>query len=150
MHAIFIPYGKKEHVDNFFRDLQAQKYKLKMWKGKEVKHVWIEGQLRFCPFGVYEHIFPREEMDVVLTTLKFKTAPHTGEPKFNDRYDLGKVKLTILRKALKAKPAPDFKTDKAYLWLRDFVEIIPIGIREDDDIVDDTPGENFGWTHEAI
>ena len=73
MHAVFIPYGHKRLVETFLRDIEAQKYNLKLTspEGKE-SSIMIEGQLRVLPFGFYEHIFPKEYMNEVLTTLNFE------------------------------------------------------------------------------
>jgi len=140
MHAVFIPYGKRSEVELLLRDMDAQKHYIPMWKGKEKKGIWIQSQVRLLPFGVYEYIFPKEDMDVVLTTLKFDL----------DNYNLGKLKLFALKKALNIQKIPEFKKDRKYLWIKENVNIIPLGIREDTTIVDSTPGENLGWEHEAI
>jgi len=140
MHAVFIPYGKRSEVELLLRDMDAQKHYIPMWKGKKKKGIWIQSQVRLLPFGVYEYIFPKEDMDIVLTTLKFNEV----------KYDLGIIKTTLIKKALKVKKIPEFKKERKYLWIKDNVNIIPLGIREDVNIIDSTPGENFGWEHEAI
>jgi hypothetical protein len=139
MHISFIPYGKKEFVDMFLRDIAAQKYNWKHWKGKKVKELAVEGQLRILPFGVYEHVFPREYIDQVLTSLSFNT----------DQHYVSKTKLAILRKMIGHKKAPKFDGSRGFFWVRQHVGIIPIGIREDADMTD-PDGMNKGWTHEAI
>ena len=142
MHVVFILYGKFETVENLKIDMRAQKHQLRCHKGGKVKSPWMESQLRTLPFGVLEYVFPREDLDLVLTTLGFNT------PKDNV---IGKTRLRILRAALKVKKAPKkFNTEKQYLWRTEYTGIIPIGIREDGDFVDDTVGEYNGWKHEAI
>lgn len=139
MHAVFMPYGKRSEVELLLRDMEAQKHLLVMRKGKQEKKQWLQGQVRILPFGVIEYIFPKEDKDAVLTTLNFK------EKNFN----LGKLKIGFIRKMLKCKKIPKFNEKKHYLWIKTYVTIIPIGIREDKDIVGITALDK-GWTHEGI
>ncbi len=140
MHVAFIPYGKRECVNLMLDDMAAQKHRLKMWKGDKETTIWIQGQVRFMPFGVYEYVFPKEDLDAVLTTLKFK----------GNVYTLGEFKLAPIRMMIKCKKFPkDYKEKKRFLWITDNVSIIPIGIREEGDFTD-PQGEYEGWTHEAI
>ena len=156
MHAAFIPYGKVEEVDLMLNDMRAQKHQLKLWKGKKnaschdilikgkdgykEKTIWIQSQIRYLPFGVIEYVFPKEDMDLVLTTLMFKD---------NKRYGTSKLIYSFIRKMIKCKKIPEFKTDKHYLWITTHVNIIPVGIREDGEFTD-PDGPYKGWTHEAI
>ena len=143
MHVIFIPYGKIERVEETLNDMRAQKFQLPVHSpdGKETKFIWFPCQLRTLPFGFYELVFPKEQLDVILNTLGDKS----------DRYQLSKTKLSMIRKALHAKPIPKYKKDKMCIWTINHVHFITIGIREDLDIVDtEMPGECNGWTHEAI
>jgi len=133
MHAIFIPYGKKSEVELLIRDMEAQKHYLINTDGSGQ---WIQGQIRLMPFGVYEYVFPKEDMDSVLYTLDFET----------DRYGLGNLKKTFLRKFIKCEKIPKYKKEKYYLWIKDNVSIIPIGVRYDEEIFDSI----INKTHEAI
>ena len=139
MHVSFIPYGKRECVERFLRDMEARKHLLKMTKGDEEKSIWIDGQVRVCPFGIIEYVFPKEDKDAVLSTLNFNNkAP----------YKLG-AKVVLLRKIFNYKKAPKFSDKFQYLWNKQHVSIIPIGIREDKEIVGNCELDD-GWTHEAI
>lgn len=139
MHFAFIPYGKREAVERLLRDMEAQKHLLRLTKDGQVQDVWIQSQVRLMPFGVVEYVFPKEDKERVLNTLCCET----------DRYGLGKFKLSILRKMVKCDPIPEIKKGEVYLWMKEDVNIIPIGIREDKEIIDNK--EQFkGWTHEAI
>jgi len=140
MHFAFIPYGKRSEVELLLRDMEAQKHKLKLKKGDILKEVWIQGAIRQMPLGIYEYVFPQENMDAVLWTLL--------DPK-QDRYDLGKLKLWILKKMIKCEPIPEFKRDNQYLWVKDNVNIIPLGVRYDRQVADGW-GEHEGWEHEAL
>lgn len=146
MHAIFIPYGIKDAVEILLRDMQSQKFQLKVTnpEGNETKIIWMQGGLRVLPFGVLEYVFPKESADLVLSTLRFH-----GDGKGTTTNYVSKPKLWALRKALKAQPIPPFKSDKTLLWMMDNVSIIPIGIREDGEVVEPL-GELKGWVHEAI
>jgi len=138
MHAIFIPYGDRTCVELMLRNMEAQKHKLKMWKDGKEKTIWINGHVRILPFGVVEYCFPREDGDAVLHTLDFDT----------NRYGLTFI-IRFLRKLIRCDKVPKYKKDNQYLWIRDHVNVIPIGVKEDGDIVD--PIEEYrGWTHEAI
>jgi len=148
MHVCFIPYGKKEWVDIFLRDIAAQKLPMRIYKkGEEDQQVMIECQLRVLPFGFYEFVFPKEHLDVVLTSFKFH------KPSYNDLLtkDLKLLGLKFkpldkIRKILKLQEAPKkFKTDKTLFWNDVFVSIIPVGIRYDGEVE-----EANGWKHEAV
>ncbi len=142
MHIIFMPYGKIECVERTLNDIRAQKYTLTMTSpdGKETKHPWIDGQLRVLPFGFYEVVCPREHLDCVLNTLGDKA----------DRYKISKTRLALIRKALHAEKIPEIEKKERLLWNMEHVHSILIGIREDRDIIDPSPGEWNGWKHEAI
>jgi len=133
MHVIFIPYGKRSEVELLLRDMEAQKHFMPF---KEGGGTWIQGQVRVLPFGVYEYVFPKEDADAVLHTLDFKS----------NHYNLSNYLFYFLRKFIKSEITPNYKKDKHYLWIRDNVNIIPIGIRYDSEIFDDL----IKKTHEAI
>ena len=141
-----MPYGMKDWVDKLIRDMQAQKHCLKLKKeGQPDGAIWIESQIRYLPFGIYEYIFPREDLDLVLTTL----LEANYNPKDPPYKGIGTWKVGIIRKMINAKPLPEFKRDKGFLWTKQHVGVIPIGIREDDEIAEVT-GDYAGWTHERI
>lgn len=128
-----MPYGKRSEVELLLRDMEAQKHYLINSDGTGQ---WIQGQVRVLPFGVYEYVFPKEDIDAVLHTLDFEC----------NKYSLGKYVLMLLRKSINAKKIPEYKKDKYYLWIKDNVNIIPLGIRYDADILDPL----INKTHEAI
>lgn len=143
MHVIFIPYGKRSEVEVLLRDMDAQKHQLPMTKGKKKMYLWIQGQVRHLPFGVYEYICPRGDMDAVLTTLN----PLESD---KDKYQLGSLKLAFIRKMIKCKKIKDFNKEKKYLWVKEDVCVILLGIREDYMEYVDPDGPYKGWMHEAI
>lgn len=145
MHAIFILYGKRSKVERLLRDMEAQKHFLNMRKGKKTQGIWTDGHVRLLPFGVYDYVFPKEDKNLVLTTLGFdKRGVSTGGTTFKIKF----IK-SIIKKALDLEDIPEFDNKLKYLWARESISIIPLGIREDGDMTE-TGGEFKGWTHEAI
>lgn len=139
-----MPYGKRDHVEKLLRELESKWYKLPMYKdGNKVKELWLEPQIRLLPFGIVEYIFPRESLDMVLSTLIVE----------ENRYSIPSTVLRVIRKMLKLKKIPSFDNKQKMLSCLDSgsisVNIIPLGIREDTDIVG-TKEDDLGLTHEAI
>lgn len=139
MHFVFIPYGKRSEVELLLRDMEAQKHRLKLWKGDKKKEILIQSQIRMLPFGIWEYVFPKEDRDAVLHTLNAKI----------NYYELSSIKMTFLRKMIKCKQVIDYDEGNYYPWIKDNVSIIALGIREDGEITD-LEGLHKGWTHEAI
>lgn len=143
MHFAFIPYGNRKDVEYFLRDLEHKWFNLVMKKGNDQKIMTISAQVRQVPGGIYEYVFPREYMDMVLAALIKET----------ERYPIPKLILRRIQKTLRLEPIPEYKTDKkllcAALSPEIFVNIIPLGIRHDADIIGTKQSDN-GWVHEAI
>jgi len=135
-----MPYGRRGEVEVMFREMEAQKHHFLLTKGKVKKQIWINGGIRLLPFGIIEYVFPRESLDIVLNTLMPDTV---------NRYPVGWIRTKILQGILKTKPLPKFSREEKFLWIHHHVNVIPIGIREDPDLVEPI-GEYKGWTHEAI
>ena len=150
MHAVFMLYGLKSKVDHLIMDMSAQKFQLPLKKeGEEDKFIWIQGHIRILPFGIYEYVFPRESMDLVLTSLSFDAKdPYSLDKEFKV---LGlKIKpLDYLKKFLRIDEIPKFNNERKLVWIREHVSVLPFGIREDGDLVE-PDGEWKGWTHERI
>ena len=125
MHVVFMPYGIKNAVDHLLADMQAEKFPMHYKDEKGIKRViHVQGSLRILPFGFYEYIFPETAMDLVLTTLDFQTKVY---PMYKHLSSI----FAIMRKFLKTEKIPKFKTERKLLWIRDFVSILPLGIRRD-------------------
>jgi hypothetical protein len=156
MHAIFMPYGKKECVDWLIRDMTSQKLPLKIWKkdaeGKIIEEDngnFIDCQIRMLPFGLYEFVFPKEFMDAVLTSLWFNK-PDSPDLAYNINREISifgmKFKpLDYVKKFLRIEDPPKFDNSKSLLWWNQHIGIIPIGIRYDGEVQ-----ETNGFWHEAI
>lgn len=141
MHIVFMTHGILSAVEHLKIDMQAQKFKLRLYKeGEEDKFIWMQGRLSVGPFGVWEYSFPKESFDIVMTTLK-------GD--YADK--IGKSRMFILRQMLGCTKIPKFDGKEKLLWIRDNVGIIPIGIRYDAELIEpESSGEYAGWTHEGI
>ena len=148
MHIAFIPYGHKFWVDRFLNEVQAQKYTMEVKSPNgEIRNIWMDGQLRILPFGIYEHVFPKEHRDAVLTALKCHRKNNYLEKQGGA---VTKYALKKMRKALNLQEIPDdIDTKKSIIWTTNFVSILPIGIREDGELTE-AEGEFKGWTHEGI
>lgn len=150
MHAVFMPYGRVNWVSEFLNDVRAQKlfYKFTSPDGKEVKQIMAQVGLRQLPFGFWDISFPREYKNEVLTVLEF-------HKKNEERYRIPEFALKQIRKVLDVKMPGEFDTSQALPWVKGIdlnhqdVMIMPIGIREDIDIIE-TIGPLKGWTHEAV
>lgn len=145
MHVAFIAYGIKEAVDKLYREMEAQKFPLPMTCGTEKRTVWINGNLRVLPFGVIEYSFPKEQKDVVLSTLDFDKPQRYGY--YGWKFY---VPIFTIRKALSLKSPGKFDNKHKLLWLRDNVNFIPLGVRDDIDISMTKDEEGKTWTHEGI
>lgn len=146
MHAVFMLYGKKEWVDILIRDMSAQKLPLVSHKeGEPDVRQLIDCQVRILPFGLYEFVFPKEFEDVVLTTLDFHKKTSYNLDKEISIMRMKFKPLNYLRKFLNIEEPKDFKTEQQLPWIKEFVSIIPIGVRYDGEVT-----EPDGSTHEAI
>lgn len=147
MHFIFIPYGVRTEIEFLLREMEHQKFQLIAEKDGKKQVLWINGGIRLLPFGVYEYVFPKKYLDVVLNTLM---------PTGTQRYKVGWIRTKILEKLLKCEAVPQewAKTEK-FVWAKQFVNIIPIGIRHDGETTSrHYDGFNLtmldGWKHEAL
>lgn len=147
MHVSFIPYGERSGVERLLREMEGQKHLLPMWrKGKKgkMRHrgAWIPGQIRELPLGIKEYVFPKESLDMVLTTFN---AASTGIYGINFKSMI----YPFLRKLLKLKKITKYKETETYLWNKTFVSIVVLGYREDGETVGSYIDDK-GWTHEAL
>ena len=152
MQVVFIPYGNREWVERFLRALENQRMLLKYYKEKKEKFYRFVPSIRQLPLGAYAYVFPKEALDAVLTTLRFKQMGDFGGGL--ERYNIGFVKQFGLRKLFNCnKWDENFKSDKQLMVWDDItensVQIIPVGIKEDGEITE-PDGRDKGWTHEAI
>jgi hypothetical protein len=133
-----MPYGKRDLVEKLLRDMESMKFYMPIKKDGEEKKVVIEPQIRLCPLGVYEYIFPKEYLEPILNTFTEK-----------NRYQLPSLYLSALRKIFRCKKIPKTTSDNKMIWWNENVNTTLIGIREDTEI-EEKDGIYKGWTHEAI
>ena len=125
MHAYFITRGIKQDVDEFVKWLETRSLRLPL-KDKDGKESVIPLQASLRPVQLWEFVFPENEKDAVLTTLKFHEKPPADSISM-------KLKIAALRKMLGAEKIPEFKTDNRML-MPDFpwVAITALGVRYDE------------------
>ncbi len=143
MHFAFIPYGALTEIDRLEQEMQVQKFMLRMHKdGEKDKGVYINGQIRLLPFGVYEYVFPKEYLGLVLNTLCNNKEPN--------RYNVPNFFRAMFRKVLKLKPIPKYQKDQRLIWTTENVSILALGIREDSEIIEPKDMGYKNWIHEAL
>lgn len=150
-----MPYGHDYWLQWFLMQLRSQKLSFRCYNKEtgEEKNIVIDCQLRILPGGIYELIFPKEHKDVILASLDFGSIP-SGNYDINKEFSILGIKIKpidYLRKFLsitEVKPE-EINTKETMAWRRDWVAIIPIGIREDGEI-QETQGLLKDWWHEAI
>lgn len=136
MHIAFIARGIKNAQEHLFMDMQAQKYPLVVTKADGTKQeVLVQGALR--PIQLYEYVFPKEHLDVVYNSLKPEMYPNTMKMK---------ALVNSLRMSMGFQKPPKYEASGAHLaWVNKDISIIPIGIKEDSEIV-----YPDGTKHEAL
>ena len=146
MHVVFMAHGILSAVEHLKIDMQAQKFQLPMRKkGEKDMFIWMQGRLSVGPFGVWEYSFPKEAIDLILTTL----CGVNGKGDYSEK--IGSSRMFILRKMMGCEKLPKFNNKDKLLWIRENVGIIPIGVRYDEELTEPkTSGEYAGWTHEGI
>lgn len=89
----------------------------------------LKGMLE--PIRLYRYVFPKESLNLVLNTLTRKGAPLPNGLN---------TQAWALRKAMNLKPIPDFVESVAMSVSKDHVQIVPIGIKEDEEGIIPTTG----------
>lgn len=144
MHAIVIPYGIKEKVDYFIKEIEHADFWLPVtFPDGKIRKQHIKGHVRVLPFGVLDIVFPKEYKDLVLTTLDFHLPnryAHAGV--------VFRATITALRKAMNCKKPEPFNSKEKLSWLRENVEFICLGVRDDVNVTYDLKGEKI--IHEAL
>ena len=137
----FIPYGHRQWLEWFLREMEAQKYPAMGYKGKKKKIMTnLQGAIRVLPGGIYEYVFPKEGRDFVLATLGFQNKKN---------HYMSNLKVAAIRKVIGHKKVKPFNSSKKLAWVMRNVSIIPIGEKMDGEFTE-TEGSDKGWTHEAI
>jgi hypothetical protein len=151
MHFAFIPYGEVREVEQLLGDMKHQQHQYIMSKDYAEQWVWLQGGLRMLPFGVYEYVFPKQDLDKVLATFGKQEDTVNRFGKTIKKFGITINLLEEFRKLFDLKPIPtEYKTDKKYVWITENVRILPIGIREEGDMIEPEGTQYAGWKHEAI
>lgn len=147
MHAVFAVYGMKQEVDFFLDELVHLKLFMEIRRNQEKDKVLVQCQVRFMPGGLIDFVFPKENADAVLTTLRFHEEPPYNIGKELSILGLKKIQpLKYLREFLNLEEIPEFNKDNLLpILLTKNVALIPIGVRYDKELT-----EADGWVHEAM
>lgn len=125
MHIFIATQGIKRLVDKFMQDLGAWYLP---YKKEGVTHV----ELGVRPIQLWELIIPEESYETVMRSIHMNA---NGSMTSSDERKLsftGKQGLSMLRKALGAKPCPKWnKEGEARLLTNGNVGVLPIGVRKD-------------------
>lgn len=117
--------GIKHASDRFINELSAKYLSLPMTNKKNGKVTIANAQVQVRPVQLYEVVFPKEQLDVMLQTLFPLTDGSTAYKKFQ----------TIVRWAKRLmglKPIPkEWNRKNHMLVCKDGVEIIGIGLKDD-------------------
>lgn len=140
MHAAFFLRGIKFHQDEVIRWLATRPMHVPV-KDANGKNVVMPVSSQLRPITLWEQIFPENEKDIWLTTLRFQS--------FGSYSEKMKMSLLALRKGLGYTRIPKFKTDKKLLMPEESMahtQILPIGVKYDK-LNHKFPG---GETHEFL
>ena len=129
MHFVFMASGIKHELDQVEKYLETMPCKLpfKTADGKEGSSI-IQAALR--PIRLYQYVFPRDDLNIILNTLNVETNLKSANWSMPNSY------LAMLRKAMKLKkiPEPD-KTAGQFPFPKPCnVRFLGIGIKEDQDL----------------
>jgi len=134
MHLDFIAEGWKPDLDQMEEWLNTRTFPMtvKNKKGKK-ETIKVPGALR--PRRAYTYVFPRENLDVVLNTLRLHDSVHRVDGKGTR---ILKKPLAIIRKFLRLKkmPKPD-KSKGTFPIVMNNIRCIGLGVRDDIDFVNE-------------
>ena len=125
MEVFFMSRGMNEQVEKWKKYMETWMlpYPYIDPKGNK-KSIWYQCNLK--PIQLWGLTFPHEQKDLVISSLGF--ADETS----NIGWLHGSPQLSILRKLLKVKPIGSYnKVQPRYIG-KEFVQLMPIGIREDE------------------
>ena len=129
MHLGILTRGDIRSMNTFIDELSSR-YLPIAYKGEKKRSV----RLRVSPIQLWDICFPKESWDAVATTILGKDRDVAGKPmiKGHQKY------LWALRKAMRLKKIPDWKTDN-WLTMQDpaNIEIMGIGVKDDYWITED-------------
>lgn len=126
MHLYLMTRGIKHEVDQFITELQG-KYLPFKWRDLKDPNSKLQDtfvQLSVRPIQLWEIVFPKESMDVVLTTVLAGNNGDTQHKKH--QWIINKVRML-----LGVKEVPKYNNTNAMPIRRAGIELIGIGVKED-------------------
>ena len=128
MHIVTAIRGEKMWLNRFIEDLGAKyvPYPTKIMPNGKPALI----QLRVCPMQLYDISFPKENFDVVANTL-FGAEKSPGGYKGTGWTKWQNFFLNLLRKKLRLKECPDYKTDNVLPVVKENLQIMCLGIKDD-------------------
>ena len=135
MHLRFITTGWDKDLDYMEKWIGQMILPMKV-KNKKGKEETIGMPCYLRPFRMYDLIFPRDQLDVILNTLKPVTEISLFDGKGTKVF---KNKLTWLRKLMKLKKIPKPDESKGEVALPEDlfknIRLVGLGLKEDVDFV---------------
>ena len=132
MHAYGLIRGIKHEVDRFITELQGKyvPYEVKEGAAGIPKGTYY-AQIHVRPIQLYEFVFPREQKDIVLTTI-------FGMENGATQHKKHKKWIYALRKMLGVEPFPVYDNKLTLPISRQHMEVIGVGVKDDYDFADGT------------
>lgn len=129
MHLYVIARGTKPYQDTWVNDLLSKYVPYNPPKNVKAQLGLKEGekgliQLGVRPIQLYEIVFPDDQLDEVLKTVKPELPGY-------EKYKFLKGTIKMISKMLGLKPVPKWKDDGQFRILNQHVAVHAVGIKED-------------------
>ena len=121
MHLYVLARGIKQETDRWVNDLSARYYPYEIKKGQQK----VMCQLAVRPVQIYEIVFPEDQLDEVLKTIKPQRVYTGGKYKYYQKM------IDMLGKLMGLKKVPEYVDDKKFRIYAPYVAVHPIGIKQD-------------------
>ena len=135
-HLYIITRGIKHLVDEYIKQLSCKYLPMKIFKG-DVDGVKEDGvfqtQVAVRPIQLWEIVYPKEHQDLMLNTILAGSKGQTNDKK-HQKF------ANIIRKILRVKPIPEYKTDKMLPIAKAAVDVTAIGVKDDYTMPNGTEG----------
>ncbi len=125
MHLLIGTRGNQESVDLFIKELSSKYMNLPFYDKKTGKSVNVVNAVHVRPFQLWEIIFPKEQKDLILTTIFTDKNTGVANPKFKRIYKW-------ICKFLPFQKMPEDWDDSRHFPIQKAnIEIIGIGMKDD-------------------
>ena len=125
MHLIIGTRGNKESVELFIKELSSKYLNIPFRNKKTGEIVNVGNPIHVRPFQLWEIIFPKEEKDLVLTTV------FHDKHVLPDKSSFRRIYKWILKLLPINKIPEDWDTSKHLMVNKEAVETVGFGIMED-------------------